>query len=87
MCSAAATVLPMGALTTATPGPRGGVQVDVIDSDAGAGDHLQVVAGGNYRLGYFGLATHHQRVVSGDGSDEFVGRKAALDVNGNVLFQ
>ena len=68
-------------------GTRGSVQVDVVHADAGTGDDLQVAPGSDHGLGDLGLAAHHQRVVPRDGRDEFFGRKAALDVDADVLFQ
>ena len=68
-------------------GPGSGVQVDVVHPDAGASDHLEITPGGNDGLRDLGFAAHHQGVIAGNGGDKFVGGKAALDVNGHVLFQ
>ena len=54
-------------------GPGGRVQVDVVHADAGAGDDLEIAAGGDHLLRDSGLAAHHQSIVAGDGGDEFVG--------------
>ena len=40
-CSAVEMVLPPGAFITMTPRLRGGLDIDIIDPDAGASDHAQ----------------------------------------------
>ena len=66
MCSAAAIVLPVGALTTVIPAARRGIEIDVVDADAGPADDLEPVAGGRDHLGVdLDLAADDERVVVG----------------------
>ena len=75
MCSAAAMVLPVGALTTVMPGPRRRLEVDVVDADAGPADDLQPRPGGE-ELGIdLDLAADDERVVVADRGAELVGRE------------
>ena len=45
VCSAAERMFDCGAFTTITPAARGGLDVDVVEPDAGPADDDQVVAG------------------------------------------
>ena len=61
---------------------RGGRrQIDVVDADAGAADHEQLVGGLEDRLGDFGGRTHDQRVRALDRIAQLVGRQAQLHVD------
>ena len=72
MCSAAAIVLPVGALTTVIPAAGRGVEVDVVDADAGPADDLEPVAGGDHAGVDLDLAADDQRVVVGQDRAELV---------------
>ena len=69
-CSAAETMLEVGALTTMTPARRGGRHLDVVQPDAGARDDLQPRRGGD-RLGVdLGGAAHDHRVGLGERGEQ-----------------
>ena len=55
------------------PAPRGGIDVDVVESDAGAGHHLEVRGGREHLLGDLGGAADDQRVVRLDLGREVTG--------------
>ena len=61
-------------------GAGGGVEVDVVHADAGAGDDLQLLAGFDYVAVDLGLAAHHQGFVATDGLQQLGGLHARLDV-------
>src|SRR5207248_9902585 len=61
--------------------PGGGVDIDVVDADAGAADHVELVAGPDHLSGDAGLAAHDQRLVVADRAHELVGRQAEADVD------
>ena len=80
--SAALTMLDCGALTTMTPGLRGGGDVDVVEADTGAGDDLEALGGGE-RLGVdLGRAADQDRVDVGEGGQQLgaVGAVAVADL-------
>ena len=73
VCSAAAIVLPVGALTTVMPAARRGVEVDVVDADAGPADDLEPAAGrGDHVAIDLDLAPDDERVVAGQDRAELV---------------
>ena len=76
VCSAAAIVLPVGALTTVMPGVRGRVEVDVVDADAGPPDDDQARAGRDHRRVDLDLAAHEERVVLGEDGPVLLRREA-----------
>ena len=75
-------MLDVGALTTITPDMRRGAHVDVVETDAGAGDHPQPLGGGE-RLGVdLGRRAHQDRVDVDDGLEQrgAVGAVAVADL-------
>ena len=76
VCSAAETMLLCGALTTITPRRRGGLDVDVVEADAGAADDEQVGAGGEHLVGDRRRRADDQGVGAGDGLEQLVRRTA-----------
>ena len=72
VCSAAAMVLPVGALTTVMPGPRRRLEVDVVDADAGPADDDEPRPGGDQRGVDLDLAADDERVVVGDDRAQLV---------------
>ena len=59
----------------------GRLDVDVVDADAGAADHLEPAAGGEQLAGDLGRAAHHQGVEAGDqlGEPRPLRRRSALE--------
>ena len=80
--SAALTMLEVGALTTMTPAWVAARDVDVVQTDAGAGDDLELLRGGE-RLGVdLGRRADQDRVDVGDGGQQLgaVGAVAVPDL-------
>ena len=71
--SAAATVLPVGALTTAMPAAGCGFQVYVVHADASAGDDLQLLACFDYIAVDLGLTADDEGFVASDGVQQLGG--------------
>ena len=61
-------------------GAGGGFQVDVVHTDAGAGDDLQLLASLDYVAVDLGLAADHQGLVAPHGVQQLGGLHARLDV-------
>ena len=76
VCSAAAIVLPVGALTTTIPAARRRLEVDVVDADPGPADDDQPRAGGDQLGVDLDLAADDERVVVGDDRAQLVARQA-----------
>ena len=74
VCSAAAIVLPVGALTTMMPARVAASQVDVVDADAGPADDDQAGAGGDHLGVDLDLAAHDERVVVGQDARQISSR-------------
>ena len=70
VCSAAEMAFAPGALSTSTPGPGGGLEVDIVDADPGAGDDAQVGRGGEDLFGDLGLAADDERVGVAHGVEQ-----------------
>ncbi len=81
-CSAAETMLDVGALTTMHAARGGGGNVDVVQADTGAGDHLQVAGRGECLGVHLGRGADEQRVRVGERGEQ--GRAVgAVDVRGS----
>ena len=76
VCSAAAMVLPVGALTTVMPGPRRSIEVDVVHADAGPADDHETGARGDELGVDLDLASDDERVVLGQDRAQLVVREA-----------
>ena len=61
------------------------LEVDVVDADAGAANHLELRGGLDHARGHLGLAAHDDAGHLGDGLDEFVLAQAGAD-DGVVTF-
>ena len=59
---------------------RRGRDVDVVDADAGAADHLQAVGACDQVGGHLRGGADHDRVVVGDVVGDLLGAPAELDV-------
>ena len=81
VCSAADTMLLCGALTTITPRVGGGVDVDVVEPDAGPADDEQVGAGGEHLVGDRGRRADDQGVGADDRLEQLLGGQPALHVD------
>ena len=79
--SAAAAALPCGVLMTSTPLRGGGLDVDVVDADAGAADDLQLAGVREDRRGDLGRRADPQAVVLADDGRQLFGFQADLDVD------
>jgi hypothetical protein len=60
---------------------RGGLDVDVVEPDPRARDHLQVLARLDHVRRDLGLRAHDERVVRRDDADEVAGRELGADVD------
>ena len=80
-CSAVVIELPNGVFITITPRGGGGRDVDVVDADAGAADHLQLLGRGEQLGGDLGGRADGEAVVVADDPGELVLVEAGLDVD------
>ncbi len=80
-CSAVVIELPNGVFMTITPLRRRGGNVDVVDADAGAADHLQLLGVFEQLGGDLGRRADRQAVVVADDLGELVLVEAGLDVD------
>ena len=64
-------VLPAGSVHHNDATTRGGIEVDVIHTDSGAANHLEMCAGLENRRGYLCLAAHDDGAEPGDCLHEF----------------
>ena len=80
-CSAVVIELPNGVFITTMPRAGGGGEVDVVDADAGAADHLQAVGGGEDVGGDLGRRADGEAVVVADDRLQLVRLQAGLDVD------
>ena len=62
-----------------------GVDVDVVDADAGAADHLEILRRVDQLRGDLGAAADHPAVVVGADFLELVGFEAEFDIDGETL--
>jgi hypothetical protein len=76
VCSAAAIVLPVGALTDRDPGARRSVKVDVVDADPRPADDDEAGACRDELGVHLDLAAHDQRVVVGQDRPELLASTA-----------
>ena len=81
VCSAAESVLDCGALTTITPRGGGGLDVDVVEPDAGPADDDQVGAGGEHLGGDLGGGADDEGVGARQRLEQLLGGEAELHVD------
>ena len=75
MCSALASAIEFGALTTITPLRGGRFDVDVVDTDAGAPDHDELVGRVEHCRSDLGGTANDQGVRAVNRADQLVGRE------------